>query len=807
MQNLFLSCLMLLLSSSMFGSTIQGIVLDENKKPIEFSNIILHKYSDSTYLNGTTTDSLGKFEIAGLKAEKYFVEIIYVGYKTDTVQATIDSDDDQVLNIGTAQLQVESNVLKGVEIVSTKPVIERKADRIVYNVENSAKASGESAMDLLRSVPSVTVSGTDQIRINGKSEVQVMINGKVENLSADQLANLLKSIQSSNIKKIEVVSNPSARYDASAKGGILNIQLKTSSIRGVNGSVYVNYRQNKYASTETGFNLNVNYKKFTLSSSYNYGYNQGYNKKVFLRNFKQENVTQQYNEYTNERNLFTGHFSNLNMKYSINEKNTIGIGGEFVFFKNPHNSDALLNILNDGSTGIINAIQKTAINTLGKNVNPSANFNFKSELDTTGSTLELSYDYTYFKQNINSHLNTAFLDSNNVEQGSRLDFKQDNPFLVNLHTAKIDYTKPLKHKHSIDIGAKFTWTKTNNDIQFLNLVGNDYVNDPTKSNKFQYIENINALYTTWSKEWKKGWSTNVGLRMEQTNTNQYSITLDSKTKRHYVDFFPSAFVQKIIKEKHNINLNYSRKIRRPNFENLNPFQFYNSQYSIWTGNANLKSEYINVTEITYTYDNAYSFMIGHENIKNNFTYLARQNDSTKITTYQASNFKVRNNLNIGVNINKDIFKWWNVSYSVQYTFFKYNSIVNDAVFNLTSHKFNISMDNTFTLPKDFKINLFAFYTSPFLDATDMMRSNGMVNISVSKAFFNKKLRIRIFGNDLFGTMNNSYNTRFLNIDSKYKEKFSARVFGLAVVYNFQKGKQFQNTRVNKSNEDEKNRIH
>src|SRR6185436_6682382 len=136
---------------------------------------------------------------------------------------------------------------------------------------------------------------------------------------------------------------------------------------------------------------------------------------------------------------------------------------------------------------------------------------------------------------------------------------------------------------------------------------------------------------------------------------------------------------------------YSRKIHRPDFKDLNPFQFYNSQYSIWTGNANLKSEYINITELNYTFDNTYSFFVGFENIMNNYTYLAYQNDSTKITTYQATNFKVRNNLNIGVNINKDLFKWWSISFNAQYTFFKYNSIVDNTVFNLSSNKFNISM--------------------------------------------------------------------------------------------------------------------
>ncbi|MBP6155072.1 MAG: TonB-dependent receptor family protein, partial [Chitinophagales bacterium] len=317
---------------------------------------------------------------------------------------------------------------------------------------------------------------------------------------------------------------------------------------------------------------------------------------------------------------------------------------------------------------------------------------------------------------------------------------------------------------------------------------------------------INAIFGTWSKAWKKGWSTNLGLRIEQTNTNQHSITLNSITKRHYVDFFPSLFIQKSIGEKHSINMNFSRKIKRPDYNDLNPFQFYLSPYSIWTGNENLKSQYSNITEFTYTYKNAYSFFIGHENLNNNYTHLVFQDDSTKISTYKASNFKVRNNLNLGVNINKDLFKWWTISYNAQYTFFKYNSVVNDLPFVVTSHKFYIALDNTFILPKDFMINVFAFYTSPFYDATDIMKSDGMVNISISKSFLDKRLKIRLAGNDIFGTKNFNFNTNYFNVNSISRNKWSSRFFSLSVSYNFQKGKKFKNTQNIKSNEAEKSRI-
>ncbi len=177
-----------------------------------------------------------------------------------------------------------------------------------------------------------------------------------------------------------------------------------------------------------------------------------------------------------------------------------------------------------------------------------------------------------------------------------------------------------------------------------------------------------------------------------------------------------------------------------------------------------------------------------------------------LIVYRASNFKVRNNLNIGVNINKELFKWWTISYSAQYIFFRYNSIVNNSPFKVTSHKFHISLDNTFILPKDFTINVFGFYTSPHYDATDIMLSDGMLNIAVSKSFFDKKLRIRLAGNDILRTKNMSYTTNFFNVNSKTKNRWSSSFFSLSVSYNFQKGKKFQNSRVNKSNEEEKGRI-
>lgn len=449
---------LIFLNFSMFANTIRGVVTDANKKPVEFSNIILHKYDAPAYVNGTTTDSLGAFEIQNIEDGNYFAEMIFVGYKTDTIP-NIALQENSTKDLGTLIMQTEEHLLKGVEITGNKPIIERRADRIIFNAENSTAGTGENLLDLLRSVPSVTVSGNDEIRINGKNQVQIMINGKQETISGDQLVTLLKSIQSNNIKKIEVISNPSARFDATAKGGILDIQLKSNLRSGVNGGVYSSYKQNRQASTNDGFNMNFNYKKIIISTTYNFGIENHTNTKNFIRNFPKDTFVQQFRENTVDKNRFVYHYANVGVKYNINEKNMIGIGGEFFTFRNPRNPLSSLEIANL-STNVIDSSQSTSIKSLTKMLNPSVNLNYKGNLDTAGSTIEVTYDYSYFKLNTNTHLNTAYLDVHKIEYGDRLDFTQDNPFIVSLHTAKLDYYKPLKHKHSIDFGGKFSQQPT-----------------------------------------------------------------------------------------------------------------------------------------------------------------------------------------------------------------------------------------------------------------------------------------------------------------------------------------------------------
>ncbi|MCB9033005.1 MAG: TonB-dependent receptor [Chitinophagales bacterium] len=793
------------MATKIYANTISGTILDENNQAVAYANIAVYNTSDSVYVNGTISDSIGQFEITNLPTGSYFVEIVFLGYQTDTI-SNILINNDKVINIGKLYLKPQSIVLDGVQILASRPIIERQADKLIFNVENSTKSSGENLLDLMRSVPSVTVTGDDEIKVNGKSGVQVMVNGKVEQLNGEQLNNLLKSIQSSNVKKIEVSSNASAKFDANAKGGVINIVLKESMKSGVLGSVYTTYNQNKYSSIYTGFNLSVNFKKNTINTNYNYGYNKGFFKRVFDRNFNIDDVIQLIEEDGAAVSRNNNHYLNTNYRYSINDKQYFGLGVELFAMKNPNDGNSTLLTYNDKTTGFINEIQKTDNTLNNKIINPSVNANYKATLDSLGSSIGFSYDYTYFNSESFSNLVTNYYDNQYNQIADVYDFYQTSPYLVNLHTYKLDYNKYLKNENSLEFGIKFTWTKINNDIQFYNLVENNYQQDTTKSNEFRYTENINAAYGIWNKSWKNNWSTNVGLRVEQTNTNQYSITLNQKKQRHYVDFFPSVFVNKTIKENNNLNLSYTRKIQRPNFNDLNPFEFYMSPYSIWSGNADLKPQLIDVVEFTYTLKKYYSFFVGYEHVKNNYTHLAYQNDSTKITTYKATNFNVRNNLNIGVNINKELFKWWTMSFSATYTFFKYNTVISGADFNVSSNKGVFSLDNTFKLPKNFQINVFGFYATPFLDATDMMKSDGMVNVSITKLLLDKKLSIKLSGFDIFHTKNFSFDTNFFNVNSVTRNTFSSSAVALSISYNFQKGKQFQNTRVNKSNQEEKNRI-
>lgn len=803
MRNLLL-LLNFVLCIHVYAGQLTGKVIDENKLSLDYCNIILHQNNDSTYLNGTTTDSNGVFILEDIKNGQYFLEVTNLGYRIDTILNIIVNENN--IDLGIIQLMPEAELLGEVVIKATRPVIERLPDRTIFNVENSVKSAGQNTLELLRSVPGVTVSGNNQIMINGKKDIQVMINGKVEMMNGDQLANLLKSIQSSNIKKIEVISNPSAKYDASAKGGILNIVLKTSLRTGISGSIFSNYAQNKYWGNQTGTNININYKKFFMGINYSYAHNNLSLDNYIQRKFNKDTSIQVFTDNGTDRHTEKVHFGYINLGYNINEKHKLALKGQLSNFVNPHNNNTLLTILSDESSNTFQEYQQTNNTSEINNFNPSGTLNYTANLDSNG-VLDFAFDFAKFKNNNNSNLFTRFLDDSNTEFRLPLQFSQRNPFLVDIYVYNINYQKPINAKNSIELGHKFTWTHSENDIKFYNIEEGISTLDILRSNVFEYTENINAGYFIWNGSWKNDWKTNVGLRVEQTNANQYSKTLDERTIRHYIDFFPSVFAQKSWKEKHNISINYSRKIKRPAFKDLNPFQFYNSQYYIWSGNAQLLPEYADISEIAYTFDNTYTFTIGHEHQKNSSTYLAFQDDVTNITKYVASNFRKRNNLYISAMLNKDITEWWYVSAGFQYTFFRYNAQAsNNELLNLSSNKVNLNVDNTFSLPKDFKINLFAFYDSRFLDATDLMRPSGMVNVSISKSFFDNQFQVALFANDIFHTLNFSFDTDFANINSVIENRWNSRFVGVSLTYHFKKGKQFENNRIKSSSEEEKNRV-
>ncbi len=256
----FLACLILFLVSSVLFRPILGFTQDELCLSFALTDNNVFCFSDN-----------GVFLLEDIKSGQYYIEVTNLGYRIDTILNIIVNENN--IDLGIIQLMPEAELLGEVVIKATRPVIERLPDRTIFNVENSVKSAGQNTLELLRSVPGVTVSGNNQIMINGKKDIQVMINGKVEMMNGDQLANLLKSIQSSNIKKIEVISNPSAKYDACAKGGILNIVLKTSLRTGISGSIFSNYAQNKYWGNQTGTNININYKKFFLGINYSYAHN------------------------------------------------------------------------------------------------------------------------------------------------------------------------------------------------------------------------------------------------------------------------------------------------------------------------------------------------------------------------------------------------------------------------------------------------------------------------------------------------------------------------------------------------------
>lgn len=742
---------------------ISGQIKDEKNNPVEFIEIQLQN-KDSIIFKSELTNAEGKFIIETEKGEYSLLVrqlgVIYHEQKINVIQDTY---------IGIINITEKEQQLQEVVITAKKKLIERKVDKLIFNVENSISASGGDAIDALKITPRVKVKN-DNISMIGKNNMSVMLDDKLILLTGDELINFLKSIPSDNIKSIEVITTPPAKYDAEGNSGLINIKLKKSKLNQWNASLRSSYIQSTYPKGSFGGNFDYQKNKLSLYSNLNYvnGSNAPVEtNKIYypLGLWNEENKRRDFQNSVNGR---------IGADYKISEKFSVGMQYLGSFSKPKIAENSLTTIYNQTNSQIDSYINTLSEN-LGKNNNHSLNLNSTVVFDTIGKKMNINLDYFKFKNDDNRIFNTInLLSANNTSL-------QD----IQNYSAKIDFEHPLKWIN-LSYGGKLSFIKTQNNVNYFDTTLGTPIFDPTQSNEFNYDENTQAIYLNGTKKLNEKWETQLGFRLENTQTEGVSKTLNQKNTNSYAKLFPTFYLTYTPNEKNSFSINYNKRINRPSYNRLNPFRWYSNPFSYTEGNPFLQPSFSNNLELNYTFNDNWSNSIYYSHTDNGFEQITIVDNTDNIQKTIAQNFFKTTIIGISESYTYNKLKWLSTTFSFDWNYSKSESLIPITNQNLNGSNAYFSISNDFNLNKN-KTLLFNFsYWYNFKGTSDLDKNNAYSQLDASLKYFafDKKLQISFNANDILSTNRPIYTSFTNNIQIDYKNYYDVRLFRLSLVYKF-----------------------
>ena len=808
MKNLLLLFLVIGVSISAYSQEIAGTVSSDQAKALSGASVSLKKLSDSSVVKLSVTNSEGKYKFSNISDGKYFIDVTHVGYLRVN-SSSFEVSGTRETRVPAILLAKASGSMKEVSITAIKPMVEVKADKIVLNVEGSTNSVGQDALELLKKSPGVVVDKDDNISLSGKNGVQVYIDGKPTPLSGQDLSAYLKSLQSSSIEAIEIITNPSAKYEAAGNAGIINIRLKKSKAIGTNGSVNAGYNIGVYPKYNAGFSLNHRNKNINIYSNYSYNNNTG-ESFMFLKRTELDtlfDLSSLFKTKSQSHNFKGG------LDYFINKKSTVGV------MVNGNFNHTIFDIYNRTPISYVPTgdLAKTLVaNNTNDRTQHNVNFNLNYRYaDTSGRELNMDADAGAYRITSNQWQPNDYYDQNNAYAYSH-DYQFVSPSNINIYSFKADYSQNFQ-KGKLGFGGKSSYVNTVNDFNSYNVFSSTPAYDSARSNNFDYKEYINALYATYDRAYKHI-NMQFGVRMENTNLEGISSGFIQNTstlkydiykadfKRNYTDFFPSAgltFAKNPMKQ---WAIRYSRRIDRPAYQDLNPFEFKLDEYSYMKGNTDLRPQYTNSFALTYTYKYTLNATLNYSHVNDVFTQLVD-------TTETSKSFLTKKNLAtqdvVSLNISYPYsYKWYTIFANVNasYSIYKANFGVGRTV-DVEAYNLNVYQQHSFKLGKGYSAELSSYYSSPGIwQGTFKTKSMWGIDAGLLKNVLNNKGTIKTSLSDIFQTMRWSAKSEFAGQTIDGHGGWESRVFKINFTYRFGNNQVKAARQRQTGAEDEKQRV-
>ncbi|QMU28181.1 outer membrane beta-barrel protein [Adhaeribacter radiodurans] len=717
------------LSTPVLSQSIQGQVQDPDGKPLPYVSVLLLNSRDSSLVKGAISDAYGAYIIDQVRSGNYILSALFIGYKLAQGQPIILTGNQVQMKASVLVLVPDTRQLKEVTVSAKRPFIEQQIDRMVVNVANSIIASGSTALDVLEKAPGVMVDRqNNQLLLRGRPGVMVQIDGRQTYLDMADVVALLRSMSSDNIDQIELITNPSAKYDAAGNSGVINIRLKKNNNVGTNGSLSLAGGSGRYDREQGSLQLNHRSQKLNLFG--NYSANQGGNYWHFISSRHQADG-QQHNVINQEayfRFRDWGQNTKAGVDYFLSKHTTIGLVWTGFWLNNRQRGPASA-VFRRQEGGAVYWQTQTDKFEQTKAFNHIGNVNLQHTFGKQGGQVTIDFDLGHFDRTFNNTLSTETIVP--VTDQPLNGLLSQMPTTISIRTAKADYSRTLSGDWKMETGVKSSFIQSKNDLTLSSGVVGHLQLDAALSNNFQYTEQIQAAYVNFSGKLKNKTEIQLGLRSEQTHSMGHSLNLNQKVTRNYLNFFPSLFITRPLSTNHSLTLSYSRRIDRPNYQSLNPGRGYVDPYAFGRGNPFLRPQYTQSLEVKHTYKNIFT-SLGVSYI-NDFMFSTIQPvDSIRYEAYR-ENIGKSQAYNLTMSFPLTVMKGWTIQATLLGVFSQFQYVYLSTPLTVQQISARLNASNAIMLGNGFTAEITGWLNTPTTIAMARRPWLGSLDVGLQKS--------------------------------------------------------------------------
>lgn len=753
------------------------IAAKNNKEKIAFATVSIFDATTKSLIKSTATDEKGYYDVQ-ITSAVFYVQIEILGYKTFRSKTYTETNSNLNLNF---ELEEDALALNEVVVMQNKSLIKLSRDKMIIDIDKAGFGNGNDGLETLSKLPGVQLDKDENVVFRGNANLQIMIDGKPSLLTGEELKQYLKTMDGANIKAVEIIANPSAKYDAAGSAGIFNIVLKKSSATGLTGNLRTSVGYAEFIKNYNGFNLYNNTEKWNLKFGSNYGYNESVNRRTIDQTIVSPDITtllKQKNDWLPISNSYSGNFG---ASHQLNKNATIGASANYSLYKSDEKT-------NGRTEEFDNAVYNrfTILNTEGDIANTTLTstlfYNFAS--DSLDTKLDAQLSYANYQNDSDRLTSNSYFNANTNEMYKDIEaVKYQNPTNFNIISAKADYEKKVNNTFNFETGTKLSYV--NNDytivLQDRDAQGN-YILNTNRSNHLIYKESILSGYGITN--FTKGkFDIQAGLRAEYINYNATSLTSNSTNKDNYLSLFPSFSINTNL-ENNQFKFSYSRRIQRPRYLYLNPYYEYIDTYNVSVGNPDLTPQFTDAFELVWIKRQKTSVSLFANFSKDEMYQIIDYDQDTKITTLFYDNIGKSKNIGLSFNTSYSIKKWWELQLNTEVSYGQATSDLEGYKFSNSGISYSGALNQSFTLAKDWTATWNSFYSQNGDYGNTTFKPSYDMSFGMRKDFFDKKIRMNLSAQNVLRKSQWIQSTQQDNVTTNWVNRWETRKITLSVTYNF-----------------------